>query len=341
MIGPDRRSIRDIAFSGDTIAFMDYSFTVYRSFDAGKNWESLPNVGLGRPLLFHDGALWTATYEALRSIRHDSNVWEQRSTSNSLPLFPINLVPRGENFLLGEAGGIQLWNHSTGEIRPFTTGWNDHQIQSIVMIEDSVVVGTSYGLYITGDAKNWQRRGGPFGLGVANLVADGNILYTTTTDTVYTSSDYGMTWQSHAIDPGNPVFPGPIVPLHDNVGLVSGQTVYISDDHGKTWQDFPVPVPTILGSLAGSGDTLFTSSSNLQNQLFRSFNGGVSWQSFSLNNNKAQTYLLRYANNVLYVGTRQHGLYRSLDLGTDRSELPSLLHRGRLSNGCGSTECIW
>jgi photosystem II stability/assembly factor-like uncharacterized protein len=177
----------------------------------------------------------------------------------------------------------------------------------------------------------WQKTNGPFGgAQLTNIVSNGVNLFGSTNDTVYVSTDNGLTWRS--ANTGLPDAHGlrNFICLGSNRGSVFAGTfagVYRSTNNGGSWESIsgengPAAMITSLGFL----DTIIIAGSQSMQEsgIFCSTDNGVSWaraDSFS-SNWFVNCFLTK--NDTIFAGLNGGGLFRSTDLGKSWEHLDSI-----------------
>lgn len=165
-------------------------------------------------------------------------------------------------------------------------------------------------------ARNWFLRSDKLPTFVQCLCIDssGVLFAGTLLSGVYRSENKGLSWQHvDSLKVSN------ITKLFvDRQGRLyagsNGQGPHRSDDHGRTWIAINENIRTayVRAFAQDSNATLYLAT-NLG--LFRSVNAGAFWESIATGPGKQAALSLRYdRKGALFVGTTNHGLYRTSDL---------------------------
>jgi len=196
-------------------------------------------------------------------------------------------------------------------------------------------VGTDSGVFRSwNNGGNWERVSnglpGTYRARVQALAAkDGFLFAGTGSDGVYRSLDNGDHWMP--VNVGLPGYSG------CRSFAVQGSDLYatlgdlfMTTDNGGTW--IRVKHPGYAEWVLANGPYLFIgSSSGYENGLYRSSDGGLTWDTLTPGSRSLSIYPLRADGNSLFVGT-SWGLYRSTDLGTSWTELSSEFMNSPIQN---------
>jgi photosystem II stability/assembly factor-like uncharacterized protein len=103
-----------------------------------------------------------------------------------------------------------------------------------------------------------------------------------------------------------------LVFLNQKIFAGTDEGVFMSSDNGQSWSATGL-VHTYVKALAVKGSTLFAGS--YVKGMFRSYDGGMSWEQVNSALPDMFIYCLAAYNNTLFAGTYQHGIYYSADDG--------------------------
>ncbi len=191
-----------------------------------------------------------------------------------------------------------------------------HMAQLTITAEDTSTTEVTIQAHVL---SSWTSAGGP-GVGAVNAVVRDSIdpdrIYLATYGGVFRSLDGGLTWQltssgmfydivrSLAVDPStNTLFAG------TNGGM------FISTDGADSWTHSNTGIDDVttwdgIRSIHINGDRIYAGSSD----IYRSTDGGASWESLNSNLN-AQTILELDGGSTILVGTHANGIFRSTNGG--------------------------
>jgi photosystem II stability/assembly factor-like uncharacterized protein len=146
---------------------------------------------------------------------------------------------------------------------------------------------------------------------------DGFLFAGMTMDGVYRSSDNGDHWSPANL--GQPQYIGcrGFAVQGSNLYATLGE-LYMSNDNGETWIRVKHPGGASLALV--KGPYLFIASSNSYQGLYRSGDGGLTWDTLTPGSRKFMASAMKADSNSLYIATSR-GLYRSTDSGTSWKEL--------------------
>jgi|GEM_PF-1566763 len=290
--GPTGGSATAVVSSGTSLFAGTWGGGVYRSRNAGASWARLNN-GLSGSLEVVDvavagGGVFVATSDAgvFRST-DDGQTWTAVNTGLG-DLEVLQLIARDDDDLLvliGSLLGADLYiSYDQGSSWDFVPSPTP---LTVIVAEGPVILGNSafaIGLFRTSDdGANWE-------------LLPPNGLTTSTLDEFVVSgtSIYGARIAS---SPGS---------------------VFVTSDYGDNWSELSVGIPS--GSVEGlgiHGSVLFVISGPTD-LLFRSFDGGATWESvggFGLETGQGRLINRLGAHGADTFVATEKGLFRSADLG--------------------------
>jgi hypothetical protein len=167
----------------------------------------------------------------------------------------------------------------------------------------------------------WQKTNGPYGgTPIGCIVANGSNLFGATGDSIYLSTDRGMSWETVCTGlPYDQSYPGVrIICLASNRGSVFAGTyagVYLSSDDGASWQSVvggsgPQTTVTAVGFI---DSVIIAGTESLG--IFRSIDGGVSWKRVDSVNSHWSVSSIVTNGDIVFAGLDGGGLLKSTDLG--------------------------
>lgn len=302
----------EILHSGDTIVYLNDSLDLHRSVDAGATWESYPVTG-GRGIALHAGLLWVGRSDGVHTMPIDGTAWSLFGALDH-DATGVRIIHAAERLLVGGSYGVHRWEENERAFRRIDEGRTDHGIMKILTAGDKILALTQWGFYVTGDAgATWTYREGPPGKTLRGMSwTGGGGLYGMGADNVYLSDDLGRSWRPVPLNPE--VYPQSHYVAGDTLYVGSFDGLVLTTDGGETWEDVPIQGNGVVLGLAGAGDTLLAQTYP-QVKIHRSTDRGATWERIVQPRLGSTSDILRYANGVLYVGTRDSGLARSFDLG--------------------------
>jgi photosystem II stability/assembly factor-like uncharacterized protein len=260
----------------------------------------------------------------------DDTVW-QHSGPTRIRAFSVAVDPtkRGERILIGSGNGV----HETedgGKSWRITTDWKITEVLCVKIDPanlNRIFITTPYGIYKSDDnASTWTPsiKGLKNSTFVSSIVInrhDSNILYCSTEDGVYISTDGGEKWQRTELSvPGirtideNPKKPGMLIAGTENNGI------YISQDGGKIWKkaEGGIDHATFYVIAFDPNNTDIIYAGGYVTGVYKTTDGGNSWRRFSegLANLNIHSIAVDPTNSErIYAGTMGDGVYRSEDGG--------------------------
>ncbi len=172
---------------------------------------------------------------------------------------------------------------------------------------------------------SWTSASGP-GVGTVNAIVRGSIdpdrIYLGTYGGIYRSTDNGLTW--HQANSGmfsDVVRALAIDPLTNTLYAGTDGGIFISTDGAESWTYSIAGIGDIstwggIRCIHISGDRIYTGAG----EIYRSTNGGESWQDLG-SNLSPQAILDLDGGNIILVGTFANGIFRSTDGGTNFTQV--------------------
>ncbi|MCB0710947.1 MAG: hypothetical protein KDD67_01315 [Ignavibacteriae bacterium] len=329
-IGPNTSAALAAQFTGDTIVLQgNFGAGLFRSFNRGQEWTPLPPI---KSLLsiytfvLQNDTIWVGTSDGLYATPLDETTWVRMDSASTTLLSQTDIVFMGEQLVLATGAGVYAWEPENRVIHPFHAGWNSLSVSQFTLSSnklptESLIALAQNGLYIRNTAnEEWIRRSGPRGLGAEKIFQTGGKLYAilADVDSLYVSENNARSWTSHLINRANDLHPTRIHAVEDTI-LVGGSsgTIYLSNDGAKSWERITLPRPEAISDITGTGSLFFATIADPVTKLYRSVDGEKEWTLIGLPDNNTHGRIIRYANNTLYLGTSEHGLYRSFDQGAN------------------------
>ncbi len=266
---------------------------IYRSSDGGDNWQIADSGITTRFEIFNirtnkdKGTLYTWTSDGMFSSSDQGRSWQLTGVELTNPIVLINpqqssLYIQAKRHLFRSTDNGTSWQLSEAELSP---GQMDNFMTGA---DGSLYMGMGCDLYCMGikglfrsknGGESWQsiEKNLQAQANGATLVLDyrNNILYVGTTDGVFSSQDGGDHWE--------------------NIGLANENiSTLVQDNHGTLY--------------AGT-DTWLTPNNESHHNVFRSINGGHTWESINAG-------LKSYYGNSLTIGNRDNTVYVETSNGT-------------------------
>ncbi len=255
-----------IAWNPDDPNVMDmggYQYGVYKTIDGGQTWEA-KNQGLS--------ALVANRIEAPKDDRRR-----------------VYAVINGWNGVFLSFDSAASW-----KFIPVENTYNLRSVRVDPFNSQHVYLAADTGFYTSADGGNtWTPSAGPGYIGSpdafqpdpfqpGHLLLGTNISFVPYKSAVYTSTDFGQSWQEVIVDP-NLMIVHEIAfdPLHEGVVYLTtdGSGLYRSRDYGATWerlaQDDPALQHTYSIAIAAGPQPMVIVDGG--NHLFRSLDGGDTW----------------------------------------------------------------
>jgi photosystem II stability/assembly factor-like uncharacterized protein len=315
---------------------------VYRSLDSGLSWKRVWSAfQLGFPIVGANGTIMISDERSgiIRS-QDTGNTWVVSNTGFA-------------SFNMGQPwfhGSLLIANASYNSRLTFISkdqgkSWLP-QIEGFTLWPDSIMYveagGKRYSSIDTGRTLIFQDSSG---LGSSLRFIQGNNFFAFKTDALMRSSDQGVTWQQVSALLTNPretggfgsagrlLYFGQINANQMNTSFY--QSEMASYDSGRSWYpvSFPVSFPTvgiaypITASINGHLYTVGTASD--QCRLYEANDSGTQLRLIS--EGLPYTNCLAGTNKLVFIGTRNHGVYFSIDSGKSFSPLSGDLPHGNIN----------
>ena len=289
---------------------------IYRSKDNGDSWNSY-NYGLGNIQIWqiainNEDVLFTATRGGVFKSTDGGDHWKDANhgltgyLAISIAVGSGGLVFAGLHTNLGvfvSTDSGENWSYSgLSSILPWslTTDFNGNVYAAGDILYKS-----------TDNAANWS----PIGLNLTtvssfakNLTGDVFAI----TDRLFRTHDMGSNWIGLMLSPDRK--PASIA-INDNndIWLGTDWGIFLSEDNGITWSDKGLPQNTITAVLIHSNGNVFAS--NGFNRIFCSTDYGKSWveKHEGIPSNVHLSSLRENPAGILFAGTAEHGIFRSVD----------------------------
>ncbi len=227
------------------------------------------------------------------------------------------------------AGGFRSTDSGLSWL-PANTGLYSVKVVSLAFYAGEVFAGTSNGVYRTPDGgTTWPEAdsGLPRGSAVSSFFVQDSLLFAGTGGAgVFRSSDDGTSWAAVNNGLGNftvNVLTGNRDTLY--AGTQTGQSMYRSLDHGASWTatNIRLYAGTGVQGAAMTGGYVFAGryAGGLHGGVFRSSDGGASWDSVSNGISDPWVHVLLAVDTVLYCGTQHGFVYRSTDYGANWTDV--------------------
>ena len=281
--GIERASISDIIASGPNLLAAAKSscpsyLNIFKSTDNGASWTGTSGLAgnVVHSFVIKDGSVW-ATFAGL-----PKNSGLARSTDNGNTW---QVVPS----IITNAGAAIVSDNA------------------IIVAEDNFIWRS------TDDGMSWDIVEQFALTGIGSFAKAGTKLFGAATTGIQTSTDNGASWNFEAFSNGAYSFSA----IGSTIYLGSSSKVFKSTDLGTTWID----VSTGLGkggiqALLYDGSTLFAGTPADAVGIFRSTNGGTSWEPAAAGLPVASLIRGQIAFGAyVFAGTEGDGIYRSSDHG--------------------------
>ena len=281
--GIDRARISDIiASSGNVLAAASSSCSifnnVFKSTDNGTTWS--PTSGLGGKIVESFAIKGTTIYATVGLGLGGNGVWRSTDNGNTWQVVPSPIENGGEAFVSDNA---------------------------IIVAEDNFIWRS------TDNGASWDVVEQFALTGISSFARAGTKLFGASVTGIETSTDNGASWSFEAFSNGAYSFSS----NGSTIYLGSASKVFKSTDLGATWIDMSSGLGNGgIQALLFDGTTLFAGTPADAVGIFRSTNGGTSWDAAAsgLPIGKTIRSLISFGA-YLFGGTEGDGIYRSSDHG--------------------------
>ena len=339
-----------IPINTNIISLYEHNNNLYAGTDNGKiyfsNNEGLSWVNITSPSLLNypiatitannSGVLLGTTGGGCFLLENDSTIW--KAVNNNLSDLNIKkLLSNGDTIFAGTANGVIVSYNNGATWEAKNTGFLFVGVNDLVKSDNIICAGTPNGLYVSNNYSNtWQITGiqstGNNPVKAVAILNDstffagtcGNIGYTVGNG-IYRSTDYGATW----VPVNNGLLSYDVTSLlvvGNNIYAGTAQGVFKSVNCGNSWNSVNNGIngPNPISALCSNDTYIYACSvtgydgSNYTGGIFRSSNGGTSWER-SVNGMPAghfSPYSLVANNSTIYVGT-SNGIWISYNNGSN------------------------
>jgi hypothetical protein len=217
-----------------------------------------------------------------------------------------SLASNGSNIFAGTYNGVFL-STNNGNSWVQTTLNNIH-VLSLALNGNNIFAGTyGNGVFLsTNNGAAWTQTS-LNNQYIYSLAINGNNIFAGGYG-VFLSTDNGSSWTQTSLNnqsvssfaiSGNYIFAGTI-----------GSGVYLSTNNGSNWVHTSLGNQIIIYSLACIGSNIFAGTASFNNSFFVSNNNGADWIQKNEGLNGITVNALSIANNFLFAGTDDSGVYR-------------------------------
>jgi photosystem II stability/assembly factor-like uncharacterized protein len=240
-----------------------------------------------------------------------------RSMNGNLSNFSVQSIFAQPSYILagitsGSDKGMYQTTDNGVSWKKYTSPFPNSSINCFIKIDTVILAGGSTVYRTINNAVSWQSSGTGITLGnkINRFAASGNTVIAATDLGLFRSTDLGSTWTevrkntlytelSYSITSAN----GNFYVANQNGGVNSGKdSIYKSTDNGTTWFSIKKNLPpyTYGQYLMAYGDTIFF---GMQSEnVYRSLNGGQSWQIDSVGMDNRRTHSGLIDGSVIYSG---------------------------------------
>ncbi len=275
---------------------------VYRSMDAGKNWEAVNNgIQFGGAYIYalcsRNDSIFAGGFGEVCFTNDKGENWTLMDLNLSLNSFVYALAIK-DNYLFAGIGGHDtlrgVYRKQLGQL-----GWSY----------------TSNGL--------------PANVAVNTFLVSGNVLFVGTSQGVFTSENNGLHWEHSSFGMGE----APVVhSFYEANGLLLAGTnagIFVSNDHGGSWSAGEgLPSTSVVSCLAGNDNSIVAGT---YDGGFISHDNGLSWSDFT----PQVPHIVFFASlttldNFYYAGTGAGIFTTNPDVAVSLSETRIVDHSGLL-----------
>ena len=307
--GPDSIAIQRI-FMWNDLLFPAAFNALYRVSESQGTWERIRYEGyLAIP---NAVVLEGDTIFAYYPTGTEGTIYQTHVDGDSLVLQPERqLRTKGWAWLFNLQDELILidrnsyqWNNITWkwDTIDVPNHWKNQGIGFMQLLSDGLYVRATSGMFVLRNEEiGWEQLEFPDGKLVLSIDTTAGKIYVTvaTYPFVYSTSDGGITWDSTMFADSSHLTGFGFYVIDGTFYMTNGyhKKLFRSSDQGKTWEvigDFHA-----YDGVFGSGDVLFYRQFNF---LYRSFDGGSSWEPVSLKGLPVQNgeWAIRYEDGSLY-----------------------------------------
>jgi len=288
---------------------------IFESKDNGESWASVyvartetiftSIVSVGKDLFVgsttgiykstNDGKNWFEPDTSLRKLKVNS------LTAISKQGATIVFAGTDESGVLATQNGGKKWNRS---------GLAFSEIYALATCHGDIYASTMYGLYVSRDGgMSWHSNGLRSYSTVSLAVMSDSILFAQTDGGIFYSSDRGDEWLVT-----NRVRGSRLLEVDgSDIFISSNWNLFVSSDMGKIWKSMRTGSPAYINSFCRIGKYQIVGTK--YDGVYRSTDGGKSWNLINKGLMKAGIFHLAYYGNCIYAGTKGFGMFSSTDGG--------------------------
>lgn len=211
------------------------------------------------------------------------------------------------------------------------TTWNSTpfsalQLTSMAITEGKIFVGAQTGFWISNDGGwTWeQKNNGLTTEFIQELAFDSVNVFAGTVEGLFISSDFGDNWSKATIGISQTMFVDAIKVIEEKIYVGGIYGVYLSTNHGATWA-FKGLSNRIVQCISGYDNIIFAGT--FPDGIYRSTNGGNSWQEFNEGLPYKSAISIEVLDTTLFTGIWGFGLWNRPTIVTgieeERTEVPN------------------
>jgi photosystem II stability/assembly factor-like uncharacterized protein len=211
----------------------------------------------------------------------------------------------------------------------FTDGIESNPVLTFDFVGDSLLAGTTAGLYRLRNAR-WEQIVAIPAVAVYAITRDtGGAVYLSTNERgIFKSMDAGETWTRVPGLDNEMILSVAAPDTRTLIAGTSGHGVFITRDGGVTWRaldSFTKDYVALLVVDPRDHETIYLST---RSGLFRSRDAGVTWQHVCGGIENEVVHALLFTSNRIYAATDGHGVFASDDVGTSWQNINTGLPSG-------------
>ncbi|MCK5742813.1 MAG: T9SS type A sorting domain-containing protein [Chlorobi bacterium] len=335
---PHNFAPNDVLITPNTIFVGGFGF-LKTSTDMGETWQlktnGMPSFPIINSFIQLDNKIFAGTADGIFVTTNMGDSWVLLSEGlgNSLSTYTLATVDNNIFAAVGSDSGIYLSIDLGKSWELKSTGLPLYGLidQISVSGEDVYICYQGDGpngndnevYYSTNLADSWNKISTPFlhREYISIIASVNNTLFISDLDSLYCTSDKGITWINKTDDLPDHLQYG-IYNFYvdgDNIYAETGVTLYVSNDDGESWECVKKEIS--YGSVCASatiGDTLFIGTTpapgmtTFADGIFSSTDKGITWEPKGL---KGKVVFLLYVENDYIYAITNHGNFRSTDRG--------------------------